>query len=159
MVSSSFREVPSASDAARPRRPGGAFRRILVGFDGSQESKAALRTATSLSGELRGQVRVLLVVRPSARVETPEELSRLAVAERDSLSRELADLAAGFGEASDRRVVFSSDPAHALVQHAEQHGFDLIVVGAPAGDRSVQAGISDGVDVVMRGSPCPVLVV
>lgn len=159
MVSPSFRDVRSTGDAPHQRRSGGAFRRILVGFDGSDESKAALRTAASLSGELQGQVRVLLVVRPSARVETPEELALVAAAERDSLSRELADHGEVLGEQLDRRVVFTSDAARALTQHAEQHGFDLIVVGAPDGDRRANPGVVDAVHFLVERPSCPVLVV
>jgi nucleotide-binding universal stress UspA family protein len=155
MVSSSSREVRPAPDARRA----GAFRRILVGFDGSDESKAALRTATSFSRELQGHVRVLLVVRPSARVDTPEELARVAAAERDSLSRELANHGEAPGGELDGRLVFSSDPARALAQHAEEHGFDLIVVGAPDGDHPTHPGISHAVDLLVKEPPCPVLVV
>jgi len=98
-------------------------------------------------------------IRPSARVETPEELARIAAAERDSLYRELADHGEVSGEQLDRRVVFTSDAAHALTQHAEEHGFDLIVVGAPDGDRPADPGIGDAVDLLVERPPCPVLVV
>ena len=56
--------------------PGGVFRRILVGFDGSKEAQHALRVAAALAADLNGEVRVLMVVRPSAHAETPAELAR-----------------------------------------------------------------------------------
>jgi nucleotide-binding universal stress UspA family protein len=138
---------------------GGAFRRILVGFDGSREAQEALRAAVALGDELRGEVRVLLVVRPPAHVETPEELASAAAAERDNLSRGLAPYRRATGRDVDRRVVFADDPARALSDHAEEHGFDIVVVGCHGRDHATHRGIGASVEALLRRHPCPVLVV
>ena len=64
-----------ANDKEKPREPGpgGMFRRVLVGFDGSAEAQRALRVALALATDLQGEAHVLLVVRPPAHAETPEE--------------------------------------------------------------------------------------
>ncbi len=144
----------ATADAEVTARSGGAFRRILVGFDGSKGARNALRAAVGVAGELGGEVRVLLVVRPAARVETPEELARLAVVEREQLSRELEDDGETGGARFDRRVAFSLDPARAVAQHAEEHGFDLIVVSSHGG-----AGDDAALATLIQRHPCPVLVV
>lgn len=138
---------------------GGAFRRILVGFDGSREAQEALRAAVALADELRGEVRVLLVVRPPSHVETPGELAAAAAAERDSLSRGLSELRHATGRGVDRRVVHADDPARALADHAEEHGFDLLVVGCHGRDHATHRGIGGSVEALLRRHPCPVLVV
>ncbi len=134
------------------------FRRILVSFDGSSRVEEALRTAGDLADELCGEVEVLLVVRASAPVETPEELVLSAVAERDRLSHDLAGAEVVLGRRFGQRVVFSSDPARAIAHYAEEHGFDLIVV-CPAGGDPDHRGLDDQLSVLLGRRPCPVLVV
>lgn len=139
---------------------GRAFRRILVGFDGSTEAQEALRTAIALGDEVDGDVRTLLVVRPPAHVETPEELASAAAAERDNLSQGLsALLEPGRRHRLDTRVVFADDPARALAEHAEQHGFDMVVVGVRGREHTTHRGIGHSVEGLLRSHPCPVLVV
>jgi nucleotide-binding universal stress UspA family protein len=141
-------------------RRGRAFRRILVGYDGSREAQDALRAAVALGDEVDGDVRVLLVLRPRAHAETPEELARAASAERDNLSQGLEALLEGRkGRLPDTRVVVAEDPAHALASHAEEHGFDLVVVGCHGRDQLTHRGIGQSLEGLLRHHPCPVLVV
>jgi nucleotide-binding universal stress UspA family protein len=149
-------ETPGAGDSVEH---GGAFRRILVGFDGSDEAQGALRTALELAAEVHGDVRVLLVVRPPAHAETPEELATAAAAERDNLSRGLSGHARGGGATIDTRVVLADDPARALAEHAEGHGFDLVVVGSHGREQVTHRGIGHSLESLLRHHPCPVLVV
>ncbi len=146
---------------ARASVHGRAFRRILVGFDGSKEAQEALRTAIALGEEIDGEVRTLLVVRPPAHVETPEELASAAAAERDNLSRGLTDVVppGRWSAALDTRVVFADEPARALAEHAEQHGFDIVVVGMHGREHTTRRGIGHSVEGLLRSHPCPVLVV
>ena len=137
-----------------------AFRRILVGYDGSREAQEALRTAVALGEEVDGDVRVLLVVRPPAHVETPEELARAEAAERDNLSDGLSELLApGQRRLPDTRVVFADEPAKAIAAHAEDHGFDLVVVGCHGREHATHRGIGQSVEALLRHHPCPILVV
>ncbi|MDA8076864.1 MAG: universal stress protein [Actinomycetota bacterium] len=137
-----------------------AFRRILVGYDGSKAAQDALRAAVALAEEIDGDVRVLLVARPPAHVETPEELASTASAERDNLSQGLeALLRPGLGGAPETRVVFADDPARAIAEHAEMHGFDLVVVGRHGREQATHRGIGQTLGSLVRHHSCPVLVV
>jgi nucleotide-binding universal stress UspA family protein len=139
---------------------GRAFRRILVGFDGSPEAQEALRAALALSDEVDGDVCALLVVRPPVHVETPEERAAAAAAERDNLSQGLSSIL-GPGELGNlhTRVVFADDPARALAAHAEEHGFDMVVVGIHGREHTTHRGIGHSLGVLLERHPCPVLVV
>lgn len=152
-------ETPSATMGGSGAH-GHAFRRILVGYDGSTEAQGALRVAVALADEVDGDVRVLLVVRPPAHVETPEELESAEAAERDNLSQGLPGiLQPGQRRMPDTRVVFADDPARALAEHAEEHGFDLVVVGSHGREQSTHRGLGQSVEALLRRHPCPVLVV
>jgi nucleotide-binding universal stress UspA family protein len=141
--------------------PGGMFRRVLVAYDGSNEAQHALHVAAALAADLGGDTEVLLVVRPPAHVETPEERARAAQAEKENLSRGL--------EAAQRqtrhqwdvsvKVVYADDPAVAIAAYAEEHGFDLIVVGGHGRERMIHRGIGHSLEALLRQHPCPVLVV
>ena len=141
--------------------PGGVFRRILVGFDGSREAQHALRVAIALAADLNGEVHVLLVVRPRAHAETPDELARAAEAERENLSRGLSSISRQTQNRSEvaSEVVFADDPAKAIAEHVDQHGFDLVVVGDHGRDRAIHRGIGHALEALLRRHPCPVLVV
>ncbi|MDA8311346.1 MAG: universal stress protein [Actinomycetota bacterium] len=139
---------------------GRAFRRILVGYDGSKEAQEALRTAVALGAEVDGEVRVLLVIRPRPHAETPQELANAASAERDNLSQGLeALLEREEGRVADIRAVFADDPARAIAEHAEEHGFDMVVVGCHGREHLAHRGVGQSLEALLLHHPCPVLVV
>jgi nucleotide-binding universal stress UspA family protein len=141
--------------------PGGVFRRVLVGFDGSAEARHALRIAIALAADLHGDVHALMVVRPPVHAETPEERTRATEAERENLSR---GLSAVTNQTQHRwevstDVVFADDPAKAIAEHADVHGFDLVVVGVHGREQMTHRGIGRSLEALLRHHPCPVLVV
>jgi len=140
---------------------GGVFRHILVGFDGSSEAQRALHVATALAADLGGEAHVLLVVRPGAHAETQEERDRAIAAERENLSRGLRGIenqTQGRFEIS-AEVIYSDDPAVALGHYAEEHGFDIMVVGGHGREQATHRGIGKSLEVLLRHHSCPVLVV
>jgi nucleotide-binding universal stress UspA family protein len=141
--------------------PGGMFRRVLVGYDGSAEAQRALQVAVALAADLGGDALVLLVVRPPAHVETSEERSAAAKAEQDNLSRGLEAAQNQTQHRSDIRteVIYDDDPARAIAGYAEEHGFDLIVVGGHGREQMTHRGLGQSVEALLRKHPCPVLVV
>lgn len=149
----------AASRTGAPRRAH-LFRRVLVGYDGSEEARVALRAGEGLAGDLGADLRVLVVVRPPAHAETPEELERAEAAERENLSAGLAAARSSgpTGDDLDVRVVFANDPAAALAVHAEEHGFDLVVVGRHGRERATHRGIGHSLDALLRHSTVAVLV-
>jgi nucleotide-binding universal stress UspA family protein len=140
---------------------GGVFRRILVGYDGSNEAQHALGVATALAGDLRGETHVLLVVRPGAHAETDEERDRALEAERTNLAKGLGSLEAhsphSWGLTTE--ALYADDPAQAIAAYAREHGFDLVVVGGHGREQSLHRGIGRSLEALLRLNPCPVLVV
>jgi nucleotide-binding universal stress UspA family protein len=137
------------------------IRRILVGFDGSTEAQHALLVAIALAADLHGDAHVLMVVRPSAHAETPEERARAAQAEQENLSRGLAGVQS---QAQHRRqvsteAIVADGPAAAIAGYAEEHGYDLIVVGGHGREQMTHRGIGQSLEALLRHHPCPVLVI
>jgi nucleotide-binding universal stress UspA family protein len=141
--------------------PGGMFRRVLVGYDGSNEALHALQVAIALAADLQGEAHALLVVRPPAHVETPEEQTRAAEAEKENLSRGLAEMHNQTQHRWDisTEVIYADDAAQAIADYAEEHGFDLVVVGGHGREQMTHRGIGQSVEALVRHHPCPVLVV
>lgn len=135
---------------------GGSFRRLLVGYDGSHDAQRALRAATGLARGLDGEVHILVALRRPAHTETPAGLASAVGAERARLTRGLAE-AGGTGLAL--HVVDGDDPAAALAEHAERHGFDLIVVGAHGNDSATHRRVGRCPQALIRRHPCPIMVV
>jgi nucleotide-binding universal stress UspA family protein len=150
--------MPSGRAFGEPVRSG-TFRRVLVGFDGSTAAQHALRAAVALAADLGGDTHVLLVVRPPAHAETAEERARAADAERDTLSRGLADFFTPAHADISTDVVYADDPGKALASFAAEHGFDVVVVGGHGREQMTHRGMGHSVEVLLRDHPCPVLVV
>ena len=140
---------------------GGMFRRIAVGFDGSERAQRALLVAVNLAADLRGEVQVLLVVQPPAHTETPEETAAAAEAERENLSKGLEVVrrqVEGFSELTTH-VLVGDNPAKVIAEHVRLHAFDLVVVGSHGRERAMHGGIGHSVEELLNLQPCPVLVV
>ena len=144
-----------------PSAGGGVFRRILVGYDGSAEAQHALRVGSALAADLHGETHVLLVVRPGAHAETPEERERALTAEHTNLSKGLSSLQTQTQRSWDvtTGAVYADDPAQAIAAYAEEHGFDLVVVGGHGREQSTHRGLGRSLEALLRHHPCPVLVV
>jgi nucleotide-binding universal stress UspA family protein len=140
---------------------GGVFRRILVGYDGSAEAQHALAVGSALAADLGGETHVLLVVRPGAHAETPEEHERALAAERANLSKGLSSTQTQTPHSWEvtTEAVYADDPAQAIAAYAEEHGFDLVVVGGHGREQSTHRGIGRSLEALLRHHPCPVLVV
>ena len=140
---------------------GGMFRRVLVGYDGSTDAVRALRAALGLAADLRGEALVLLVVRLPAHFETPEDRLNAAESERENLVRGLSVVQGQAVLRSDVStvVIYADDPARAIADYAEEHGFDLVVVGGHGREQITHRGLGRSVEALLRHHPCPVLVV
>lgn len=131
------RQLQREEPAARPvevhrgavRQPGGL--RVLAGIDGSVASMAAARAATDLLGCRLGEVVLARVVDyeaaydPAGQLEPPESWDAKDRRELDAAVEKLGAWL-GFEPAG---VLLSGRPANALRAHAEDAGFDLVVLG------------------------------
>jgi nucleotide-binding universal stress UspA family protein len=132
---------------------GGVFRHILVGYDGSAEAQKALRVATALAMDVHGELHVLSVIRSPAYAETSDEIERARESERQNLTRGLNNTD------THVHVVFDEDPAQAMIEYVEEHGFDLVVIGSHGRERITHRGLGHSLEALLRRLPCPVLVV
>jgi nucleotide-binding universal stress UspA family protein len=135
---------------------GGSFHRLLVGYDGSHDAQRALRAANALARGLSGEVHVLVAVHQPVHTETAAAASSATDAQRARLTRGLAE--AG-GAGLPLHVVDGDDPAGALSEHAERHGFDLLVVGTHGNESATRRGVGHCPEALLRHHPCPVVVV
>jgi nucleotide-binding universal stress UspA family protein len=152
--------------SSQPQLEGGplsSFRRILVGWDGSEDARRAFRTAAHLAGEIEAEVVVLAVLRQPSHAETADEAAEEMAERRREV---MADLAAesrrGGIPASVRlrhEVIEAEHPAPAFDDYVRQHGFDLVVVGRHGIDRAVHARIGGVSEHQVRHGRCPVMVV
>jgi nucleotide-binding universal stress UspA family protein len=137
------------------------FRRILVGFDGSDEASHALRTALELAACVHGEVITMSVLRSHPQVESDDDRVRESSAERMNMTRGLEH----YKKQSEERgitlgsvVEVSAEPARALVAYAQEHGFDLLVVGRHGREHAWHFGKGHALDRLLSAE-CPLLVV
>ena len=99
---------------------------LMVGFDGSDESRRALRWATELAQQTSATIAVVAVVRPpdgGADVETEAWIDR----SRKHFKHLLSELSAGTVPLKTHVLV--GHPAEQLLRYAADHDIDHIVVG------------------------------
>ncbi len=112
-----------------------AFKKILIGYDGSEASKKALKKAVDLAKMCGGELHIVGVVRPFefAAIDyiPPEEIEQY---EKEEISKEERFLKEAKEIAEEKEVkaitkVVEGEPAEELMAYADQNGCDLIVVG------------------------------
>ncbi len=143
------------------------FERILVGFDGSDCARAALRKAAGLARLTGGEVLVLTVFRHHGLLEGSFSVARADQGNMDDDSRAYAHDMAAAGkelvqEAGVEKVqafIKPGAPARTLVAFGKERRADLIVVGS-RGVGSIEQFLLGSVSHKVSGlADCPVLVV
>jgi nucleotide-binding universal stress UspA family protein len=109
------------------------LRRILVGWDCSPGAAAGLRAAAALAADGAAAVVVLAVLKPAPSTEDTAE-GTTDFGERQRFAREtFAKAREGLPGAVRERVSLrfaeSGDAAGTVCEYAQQHGFDLLVLG------------------------------
>src|SRR5690349_18092731 len=136
--------------------PDSVFRTIVVGVDGRQGGRDALRLAEQLADAGGGELVAVRVFsyqhRPalagSPAVEEERESARVA------LERELADM----GTTVRTHVVGDTSPARALHRMAERERADVLVVGSAHRGAIGRVVVGDVALGSLHGSPCPVAI-
>jgi nucleotide-binding universal stress UspA family protein len=141
------------------RRPGLAYRRIVVPLDTSEESEAAMALAAELADEHGTSIEVVVAI------ELPPQLPLEAhmLEEEAAARRVLEDARAIAGSCGLRvrtRVVRARQAGEAIVAAAEEVDADLIVMNAPRKTRLGRRASIFGRTVrhVLHHAPCRVLV-
>lgn len=104
------------------------FSKIVLGYDGSDHAKKALRVAVDLAKKYGSEILVVTVIDaasvssdPNAIRVVSEAASQIAAEASESLSRE---------GIAHRVFVRQGDPSVEITRVAEDNGADLIVVGS-----------------------------
>ena len=121
--------------------------RILVGIDGSANSKRALIEAVSCAKNLAGYVKVITVYKRGM-AEKAEEVLEEAKQYLEEKGIEFTTSA-----------ILGSNPARALRTTAEQENFDLIVVGSRGWGSKASILLGSVSRQVVANAECNILVV
>ncbi|NPA16594.1 universal stress protein [Persephonella sp.] len=112
-----------------------AFHKILIGYDGSDSSKKALKKAIELAKLTGGELHIVGVVRPFefAAIDyiSPEEIEEYEkeeISKEERFLKEARDIALENGVDAITKVM-EGEPAEELMAYADEQGCDLIVVG------------------------------
>jgi nucleotide-binding universal stress UspA family protein len=131
----------------RPAVPNSGPLDVLVGFDGSPESHAALDTVPKLLGDRLGRLTVATVV-PYGELREQERLATKAL-------QGLAGRAVGV----ERNLeLLHGQPASALIKFAADGGYELIAIGT-RGAGITKAIMGSAATQLAEGSTVPVLLV
>jgi nucleotide-binding universal stress UspA family protein len=141
--------------------------RILVPVDFSPHAEEAFRYATTLAGRLGARVRLLHVVEdpfitgawsPEIYVPNMMELLQELIAGAEGQLATLKQSAAARGVTVETAAI-TGRPAHTIVEHAKEGGFDLIVMGTHGRTGLAHVMMGSVAERVVRKAPCPVLTV
>ena len=138
------------------------FRKALVGYDGSKSAKAALQCAVALAEDCALELTALWVRDPlpldsdlPSEVAGAKEATDGYFTERCEEIRELADLHC----VNIRCVARAGHPAKTIVQHADEGGYDLIVIGHSVHSELWGRLLGDIADRIADHAHCSVLIV
>ncbi len=108
------------------------FQRILLAWDGSDVALRAFDVAIDLTRRFDGELTAVSVAYSPAHAETEADRAESSDAARRFLEETFAkvrDRADRAGVPVDQTVIDGDPPGDALLEHAHDHGFDLIVCG------------------------------
>jgi len=136
------------------------FKKILVGFDGSAQSKKATEIALSLAQSLDSKVLLFAVARPPEPA-TMVEVDAMLDDAREHFEADFKKIAE---RAKELDVELETDiavghPVEQIVHRAETDHVDLIILGRRGVSRFERIIIGSTSEKVLRYAHCPVLVV
>jgi nucleotide-binding universal stress UspA family protein len=140
------------------------MKRILVGVDGSNESRDAAKFAASIARATGSQLKIAFAVAPVIPTEgAPELVARfqeLEENERQQAKEVLKDIASSVGHGVViETLVASGTPAQALAELASSVEVDRVVVGHRGRNAVARALLGSVADRLLQISPKSVLVV
>jgi len=137
------------------RRPGLAYRRIVVPLGGKGESQAPVALAAELASEQGASITAVVVIElPAALPLDAHMLEEEAQARR--LVEEARAIAGAYGVRVRGRVVRARRPGEAIVAEIEALQADLVVLRTTPGRRATLFGRTVGY--VLKHASCRVLV-
>lgn len=138
------------------------FARILLAWDGSQVALRAFDVAIDLTRRYECELEVVSVAYSPSHAETSADRSESSEAARRYLEAtfdEVKDRAERAGVRVHQSILEADTPARALLAHAQEHGFDLIVCGQHHDRRAGRLLLRGVAQDLIADAGTPVLVV
>ncbi|MGO9974904.1 MAG: universal stress protein [Solirubrobacteraceae bacterium] len=138
------------------------FQRIMLAWDGSDVARDAFDVAIDIARRYEGELVAVSVAYSPAHAETRadrRESTDTAHRFLEETFRDVADRAQRAGVEVEHQIIEGNTPAQALLNHAHEHGFDLIVCGHHHTRRAGRLLLHDVADDLYREARTPVLVV
>ena len=149
--------------AGPPPVAAGPYRRILVAWDGSADSVAALRAATAIAGGGPGHVVALSVhaaaLHREASNDEATETSAQANRMQATFEATRAAIARNPAVRIDLHTANGRDVAGSVCDYAAEHGFDLLVVGRHGEGGLMHPKLGHIAESAARSCKIPVLLV
>ena len=150
--------MPSPTPTPAPADPGYRYERILVAVDESRESRLALARAVDIARRANARLDLVLsAVVPSTTYWNGTvhsmQINELALAEV------LRKAAASVEGVPVTTYLVRGNAADRILEHAERHGCDLIVMGSRGRSRAAAALLGSTSHAVLHAATVPVLIV
>lgn len=135
------------------------FQRILIGYDGSEQSERALEAALTIACASDSRVEILSVVRPSEPSKRPQPFATVEHARKnfEQKLQRISEAACGNGIQVTSEIVIGH-PAEQILQRAQEIHADLVVVGQHGASKLEEITLGSVSERVMAYAECPVLV-
>lgn len=137
------------------------FKRILVGFDASESSKRAFKTALGLAANGQAEILALTVVRAPRASELEGEVDA-ALRETNGPLGKVVKWAKQQANVAGANCTFKKQlghPAEAITRIAAKEKFDLIILGRRGHSRVRYWLVGSTTDRIVDHAPCAVLIV
>jgi nucleotide-binding universal stress UspA family protein len=138
------------------------FQRLLCAWDGSDVALRALDVAIDMARRYEGDLTVLSVSYSPAHAETEGDRRESEEAARRYLEHtfaEVRDRALRAGVEVEHAIVRGAEPARAILDHAHEHGADLVICGHHHQHRSGRLLLRGVAERLVSDAGIPVLVV
>ncbi len=131
------------------------YKKIVVGFDGSDRAKLAVDEAADLATAVGAQLNLVTAVNGKNRIhEIGESTDKQFLSDVEIARDRLVDLAGSMNHLDVRVTATTGAPAQVLVDEATRIDADLILVGNK-NISSIMGSIAEG---VAQKAPCAVLI-
>jgi nucleotide-binding universal stress UspA family protein len=138
------------------------FQRFLLAWDGSQVALRAFDVAIDITRRYDGELIAVSIANSPAHAETSSDRAQSSQAARRYLQEtfaEVRDRADRAGVAIEHQIIEGNRPARALIEHAHEHGFDLIVCGHHHARRAGRLLLRGVTHELLEAASIPVLIV
>lgn len=138
------------------------FQRVLIAWDGSDLALAAFDVAIDLTRRYQSDLTAVSIAYSPSHAETDADRVESEDAARRYLEQtfaEVHDRALRAGVEVQHTIIEGADPAATLLDHAHEHGYDLIVCGHHRTRRAGRLLLHGIAEQLLAAAAIPILVV